>query len=110
MPSPSAPAPLPRGAPPLVHVPADGVEFLFDWGAVLPGTDRVELAPVTVDVQADRVSDFGGYPMGELGTQLNDGQLIVNVPGGRLIRALNLTGLKSENIALRSEQQLNDAG
>src|ERR1700754_1227507 len=51
-----------RVAPPLVDGPADGGELPCDWGAVLPGTDRVELAPVTVDVQADRVSDFGGYP------------------------------------------------
>jgi hypothetical protein len=98
-----------RIPPPLVDVPADGIEFPFDWGAVLPGTDRVELAPVTVDMQADRVSEFGGYPLGELGTQPGNSEVSVTVPGGRRIRALHLTGLTSDNVEMRSKEQLEAA-
>jgi hypothetical protein len=95
---------------PMVDVPAGGLEFPFDWGPVLAGTDRLELAPITIDVQADGASDFGGYSMGELATEVDNGRLVVRVPGGRRVRALNLTGLKSENVTLRSEQDLTAAG
>jgi hypothetical protein len=99
-----------RIPPPLVDVPADGLEFRFDWGATPPGTDRVEMAPLVVDMQSDRASDFGGYPMGELATQTTDGGLSVSVPGGRRIRALNLDGLTSDDVAFTNEQQLSAAG
>ncbi len=98
-----------RMLPALVDVPASGLEFPFDWGTVLAGIDRLELAPITIDVQADAADDFGGYPLGELATELKDDRLVVKVPGGRQLRALNLTGLKSENVALGSEQQLKAA-
>jgi hypothetical protein len=96
--------------PPVVDVPADGLAFPFDWGAAPTGTDRVELAPLTIEVQADPVSDFGGYSLGELAVKDDGGELTVTVPGGRRIRALHLSGLKSEDVALASEQQLRDAG
>ncbi|GFG52579.1 hypothetical protein CQY20_09175 [Mycolicibacterium agri] len=99
-----------RIAPPLVDVPADGVEFPFDWGADTPGTDRVELAPVVIDMQADSASNFGGYLMGELAAQPTDGGLSVSIPGGRHVRALTLTDLTSENIVFRNKQQLEAAG
>jgi hypothetical protein len=94
--------------PALVDVPAAGLEFPFDWGTVLPGTDRLELDPITVDVQADAADDFGGYPLGELATELKDGRLVVKVPSGRQLRALNLTGLKSDNVALNSGADVNE--
>ena len=95
-----------RIPPRLVDVPADGLEFPFDWGAALPGTDRVELAPVTVDLQADRVSEFGGYPLGELGTQRSSGGVSVTARGGQRLRALHLAGLISDNVELRGNEQL----
>lgn len=98
-----------RIPPPLVDVPADGIEFPFDWGPVLPGTDRVELAPVAVDMRADRASEFGGYALGELGTQPGNSEVSVTVPGGRRIRALHLTGLTSDNVEMHSKDQLETA-
>ena len=92
--------------PALVDVSAAGLEFPFDWGTALPGTDRLELASITIDVQADAVEDFGGYPMGELPTELTADELVVKVPGGQRVRALNLTGLKSDGVTVRSEQEL----
>lgn len=84
-----------RLAPPLVDVPEGGLEFPFDWGPATPGVDRAELAPVAVEVWADRAPDFGGYPLGELGARVEGTQLIVTAPAGRLIRALALTGLRA---------------
>ncbi|CRZ14805.1 hypothetical protein [Mycolicibacterium neworleansense] len=87
--------------PPVVEVPAEGVDFEFDWGAALPGTDRAELDPVTVEVQAARVPDFAGYSLGELASGPGN-ELTVSVPAGRRIRALKLTGLKADGITFRS--------
>ena len=96
--------------PPLVDVPADGLALPFDWGAAITGTDRVELAPLTLEVQADTAPDFAGYSLGELGARAENGEVIVNVPAGRLIRALHLADLASEDVTLASQQQLTDAG
>ncbi|TMS48848.1 hypothetical protein [Mycobacterium sp. DBP42] len=91
--------------PPVVEVPTDGLEFKFDWGTPLPGSDRAELAPVTVEVQAARVPEFAGYFIGELATAPGT-ELTVNVPAGRRIRALKLTGLRADGSALRSDDDL----
>ncbi|MBT2518848.1 hypothetical protein J7E29_15505 [Streptomyces sp. ISL-90] len=97
--------------PPVVDVPADGLALPFDWGVPPRGTDRVDLAPLTIEVQADPVPDFGGYSLGEVPAKVDGGgELTVSVPGGQRIRALHLSGLKSEDVAFASEQQLADAG
>lgn len=96
-------------APPVVDVPAGGLRFPFDWGPVLPGTDRVDVGPITIDVDYDGVPDFSGYVLGELATSVSDGQLVVTVPTGRRIRALTLGWLVSETVEFRTAQELRAA-
>lgn len=95
--------------PPIVEVPAEGLEFGFDWGPMLSGADRVELDPVTIEVQAVRAADFAGYPLGELATGPG-AELTVNVPAGRRIRALKLTGLKADGRTFGSADNLKVKG
>ncbi len=96
---------------PTIEVPPTGVDFGFDWGPHLAGTDSLEVEPVAVEVVADDASDFAGYPLGELATKVSGtSELRVTVPPGRQIRALHLSGLKSEDVVFTSEQELAAAG
>lgn len=96
---------------PTIDVPIEGKTIPFDLGLPLAGTDRLELAPVTVEVEADSADDFLGYPLGELPARLNADttELVLTVPAGRSLRSAHLADFKSEGKALGSEQQLREA-
>lgn len=96
---------------PTIDVPAEGRAIPFDLGLPLAGSDRLELAPVTIEVEADPVADFPGYSLGELPAKLSadNSELVLTVPAGRHLRTAHLANLKSEGADLSSEQQLRQA-
>lgn len=74
------------------------VTIPFSWGR-LAGVDAAELPRTTLTLAPASAGDtYRGISLGHLPSRIENGQLIIEVPNGRRIRALHITALTTTEV------------